>query len=499
MTRSMHSIEDTPSDQDHRRGHLLSEHGVQAAWPSSCMGSADRAGASSTRRLHTSLWTTPLRMLLLLPATLAFASCATYSARTEQAFAEFSQGEFEVAAATYADPEVTGSPFLAGAEAGMAALAGGDWEGAQEHLDAAAAAVKGIEDRGIASPQALGENLLSFTLNESLATYEGEGFERVQLHAALALTYLARGDLDGVWVEARRANELLESEEALYKKKYKAGGLGHFVSALAYELLDRQDEAFIDYERMAEKGVGTELAGRAMVRIANQLHYTDRLPQLAERYGADLERPQEAASIVLIAAVGMGPFKEQTTITIPTGDGLLRWSVPRYVSRDQAGQVVELGITGSTSVRASVIEDIDQVARENLEDRIAWLATRSAVRSVIKRELTQKLESDHGFAGFVIGTVFTIATENADTRAWQTLPHSWQAARLFVEPGQHEVVLKSRGEQRVLGTFELEPGETLIVLARTLAGRLYPHTLGGLRVDAPAPASPDSIEPLIEP
>ena len=442
-------------------------------------------------------------MLFLLPATLALASCASYSARTEQAFSEFSRGDFEAAAEAYADPATTGSPFLAGAEAGMAALAGGDWEGAQAPFDAAAEAVREVEERGLASPEALGESLLAFTVNESLATYSGEGYERVQLHAALALTYLARGNLEGVWVEARLANKLLEGEEALYEKKYRAGGLGHFVSALAYELLERYDEAFIDYERMAAKGVGVELAGRAMVRIASRLHYSDRLPQLIEQYGADLERPADVASIVLVAAVGTGPFKVAHTITIPTGDGLLRWSVPGYQSRDQAGVVLELGITGATSVQASVIEDIDQVARENLEDRIAWLAVRSAVRAGLKRELTQQLERRQGAAGFALGTILTLATEQADTRAWQTLPHSWQAARLFVEPGRHEVVLKSRGEQRILGTYELEAGETLFVLARTLGGRLYPYAIGGLRIDAPATpitaAPAGEPEPIIEP
>ena len=98
--------------------------------------------------------------------------------------------------------------------------------------------------------------------------------------------------------------------------------------------------------------------------------------------------------------------------------------------------------------------------------------------------------------GFLAGSLLTIATEQADTRAWQTLPHSWQAARLFVEAGRHEIVLGGMGKQRVLGTFDLEAGETLIVLARTLGNRLYPHTIGGLRVDAPAPVEPaPSIEP----
>jgi len=426
-------------------------------------------------------------MLLLLPAGFALASCVSYPDRTKEAFQEFRRGDFDAAARSYADEKTTGSEFLSGAEAGLAALAGGDWDGAQQHLDRAAEAVRDVEDRALVSVESLGESLVALTINESLATYEGEGFERVQLHAALALTYLARGDLDGVWVEARRANALLESEEQLYEKKYRAGGLGHFVSALAYEMLERYDEAYIDYERMVEKDVGTDLAGRAMVRIASRLNYSDALPGLVERFGPDLQRPPDAAQIVLVGAVGLGPYKQAETLTIPTKDGLLQWSVPSFVSRDQGSGVLELSITGSTPLRASVIENVDTIARENLSDRIAWLAARTAVRSLLKRELTRQLAKDHDWVGQIAGDIFVLATEHADTRAWQTLPHTWQAARLFVAPGRHEVVVAGSGERRVLGTYELEAGETMIVLARDLGGKLYPHAIGGLRVDAPAP------------
>jgi hypothetical protein len=38
------------------------------------------------------------------------------------------------------------------------------------------------------------------------------------------------------------------------------------------------------------------------------------------------------------------------------------------------------------------------------------------------------------------------------------------------------------GERRPLGTYALEPGETMIVLARTVGGRLYAYPLGGVEI-----------------
>src|SRR6185436_288146 len=100
-------------------------------------------------------------------------------------------------------------------------------------------------------------------------------FERVYVHCGLAMCYLAAGKLDDVYVEARLANQLLESEEELYETQYAAGGWGHLLSAVTYELIGDRDDAYIDYQRMVEKDVGTALAGRALVRLAKQLGRSD--------------------------------------------------------------------------------------------------------------------------------------------------------------------------------------------------------------------------------
>src|SRR5262249_35141354 len=159
--------------------------------------------------------------------------------------------------------------------------------------------------------------------------------ERVYVHCGLALAYLAKGKVDDVYVEARLANQLLESEEQLYEKKYEAGGWGHLISAVTYELIGDRDDAYIDYQRMVEKGVGTALAGRALVRLAKDLGRSDELSRLEEEHGPDVERPADAASIVCLAGVGLGPYKVEAVLPIPTGDGLFQMAVPGYADRPQ--------------------------------------------------------------------------------------------------------------------------------------------------------------------
>ena len=422
-----------------------------------------------------------LRLALGLALMANAFGCASYSSRTELALEGFRRGDLELAASDYQDESLTGSAFLSGAEAGTVLFADGRFDEALSSFEEAEAAVKDIEDRALVSASDLGEGLASWALNDTAQAYEGEGFERVYLHVFLGLCYLAAGQLEDVFVEVRRANELLETEEELYGKDYGAGGLGHFLSAVAYEVRGDFDEAFIDYRRMAEKKVGLEIAGPALVRLAKRLKRDDVLADLTARFGDITPPPADAASIVIIAGVGLGPYKEERSIAIETFDGLLKVAAPVFERRGQPVGNLRLVVDdGVGSIRTAVVEEVHRVAEENLDDRIFKIATKSVARTVAKRELTKKLEEDHGLLGRIAGDLFSAATERADLRFWQTLPDTWQAARLFVAPGQHGLVLEAGPAGSVdFGRFELKPGETMFILARTVDYQLYAHAIGG--------------------
>lgn len=419
-------------------------------------------------------------------------ACASYTERTAGALHDFRRGQFERALEAYSDREEIGSDFLSGAEAGTVAMTAGNWDQALEHFGRAVAAVRDIEERALAGPERLGEALASWAVNDESRAYEGEGFERVYVHCALAQAYLARGLLDDVYVEARLANQLLESEERLYETKYEAGGWGHLMSALTYELLGERDQAFIDYQRMEEKGVGTSLAGRALVRLAKELGRSEEFPELEAKYGPDVELPPGAASVVVLAGIGLGPYKVEAILPVPTPDGLFQMAVPGYAERPQPVSGLRLIENASQeSVRTDLVERVSRIARENLEDRLGWVVAKSVARGLLKRELTKELEDQYDIAGRIAGDLFTFLSERADLRAWLTLPDSYQACRMFVPPGVHGFRLEAIGGESVeLGTFQLDPGETMLVFARTLDTRLHPHVVGGKPVGSAAPFDP---------
>ena len=425
--------------------------------------------------------------------------CVSYRERTAGAFNAFERGQFERAKDLYSQSDE--SEFLKSAEAGTAAFCAGDWSSTIEHYGRAADRARAIEREALISAESLAESLVTLTLNEGGKEYVGEGYERVLLHAHLAIAYLAQGDFSAARVEVRRANKLLESEEELYEKEYSAGGLGHFLSAIIYELEGSPDDAYIDYRRMEAKGVGLPVAGRSLVRLGEMLNRDDELPIWIEKFGPDYERPERAAEIIVIAGVGLGPFKEEVTLPIPTGDGLLQWSVPEYQVRPQGISALQLELSESNqSIETAVIEDVARVAKENLSDRIALLAAKSAVRAVLKRELTQVLDRKMDGFGLLVGTLFTAATERADLRCWQTLPDTFQAARVFVEPGEHSLRLRARGgNASELGTYELVPGETMFVFARTVGSSVYAYPIGGRAVEPEIEPQQEAVQDSIEP
>ncbi len=429
---------------------------------------------------------TTKKMLLCLGAAL-LASCASYVDKTSGAMDAFRNGRFEQAEALFADKERTGSTFLSGAEAGLVSLTAGDFAAAIEYLTEAAAFSEEAENASLVDPESLVESLASWTLSETTTDYLGEGYERVMVHACLGLAYLAEGKVDDLLVEVRRSNDLLNAEQDLYDTEYEAGGFGHLLSAIGYELRGEMDQAYIDYLDMYDKGVGLDLVGPSLVRLSRSMHRSEDMDRFAEEFGEPAEIPGDAAKVILLAGVGLGPMKHEVRIDVPTVDGIFAWAVPAFQPQDNYGTNLEIS-TSDLAASSVVVEDVNAVATKNLDDRIAMLSVKSAVRGALKLRLTKELQKKHGSTGALIGQLFAIITEKADLRSWLTLPATWQAARLYPRPGITTIRLRAIGGESIeLGTYDLAPGETIFVLARNMGPRLHAHVLGGRQVDLSTP------------
>jgi hypothetical protein len=115
---------------------------------------------------------------------------------------------------------------------------------------------------------------------------------------------------------------------------------------------------------------------------------------------------------------------------------------------------------------------------------------------VARFALRNGIEEEHGTGAALAFDLVGVLLERADVRSWLTLPNTWHAARLRLPAGVHTLELSSlSGGFSPLGTYDLEPGETLIVLARSFDQRLFAHVLGGRRSDTPTAADPAPTTP----
>ncbi len=426
----------------------------------------------------------------------AATSCASYNDKISGPLSAFERGDFATAQQGFSNPDTTGSAFLSGAEAGMAAFADGNFTDALGHFHQALAAYESIDDRGTLGINNLRESIATAVINDSQSAYDGEGYERVMLHAMLGMSYLAQGRAEDVLVEARRVDELLTTEEELYETEYGAGGIGHLLSALAYELMGKPGEAYIDYQRLADKGMGGGLVSGALLRLAESIGRHNDLEALVEEYGEEPEIPPDWPSVVVVAGLGMGPGKEETKITLPIKDGVFSMAVPKFSAGRAMTSALELRFPETeTRVRTALVEDVSRVAKQNLDDRIALVAARSAARGLAKRQLADQMrDNKHGQALGLAADLFTIFSERADLRAWRTLPDQWTAARAFVAPNEPVAIQLAEvgGAVVQLGTFNLVEGETMFILARALDSGLVAHVVGGELV-APAVAYSEPV------
>lgn len=92
------------------------------------------------------------------------------------------------------------------------------------------------------------------------------------------------------------------------------------------------------------------------------------------------------------------------------------------------------------------VEDIDKVARQLLHQRMVKEMAESLMRVAIKKAAEAAIRKENeGLA--VAASIVNMATEQADTRNWQTLPHEIHYTWADIDPSVKKVNLKLASSQ----------------------------------------------------
>ena len=104
---------------------------------------------------------------------------------------------------------------------------------------------------------------------------------------------------------------------------------------------------------------------------------------------------------------------------------------PKYVERPMFYSSATVTYNNKTK-DLSLVEDINAISFKSLEERMLMEFSKSLLRVALKQAAAAQIKKDNEGLGIALSWLAS-ATESADTRNWQTLPHSIFYTRLFID------------------------------------------------------------------
>jgi hypothetical protein len=310
----------------------------------------------------------------------------------------------------------------------------------------------------------------------------------VLINLLSALNYAMLGQYNEALVECRRldANLNLYNDKYESKNVYKEDAFGRYISGLIYEATGNLNDAYIDYHKAFKvfqdygRDYGTPMPSTLVEDLKRTARATDRQGELASE--PEMDKPaglshreaQKLGKIVLVHFNDLSPVKIEDSIIVASESGPIKIAFPKYVQRKPTCSESELVASGDISARAALVEDINEIAVKNLDDRKGRVIAKTIARAVVKQIAINKIarKSDDKAARDttkVVLNILNLALERADTRSWRTLPGEIYLARIYVPEGDYDLSVRMcGGSRRPLKNVTVKPGETRFVMLHTM-------------------------------
>lgn len=388
------------------------------------------------------------------------AGCST-SSGLQQARVEFASGAPIRALQTLENTEVSKrDKLLLYLDQGAIAFSAGQYTRAKEALLNAHDLIKEWDQIRI------GEQSASLVTNEWATRYRGEYSEQLWVHSYLMMVFLMQDQPEGAAVEARRALKRMEA----YEKPLKHAWFTRALIALSFEAAGAHDSAQVEYRKLvndaAYDGRWNNVIQRHTKRLGRDpingvLNASSNALPTANQLGLD------EGELVVFLQTGRIPQKLPGDLTI---DIDLRIAFPLYADYPESRpryRVVSDGETVSTDAIDTRLLDVAQTA---LSARGKSIAAKQVARIVAKKALVDVASREDELLGGVI-QLLVFATEQADTRSWETLPGWLGMIRVPLPEGKQNVSVNVayRGQQhRVeLGEIDIKAGKLHFATFRT--------------------------------
>lgn len=350
----------------------------------------------------------------------------------------------------------------------------------------------------------------SFLTNPNVTLYRGEDHENLLPLYYKALNFLKLNQFEDALVECRRLNIRLQQLSDKYKnpEKYQRDAFIHNLMGIIYQATGDWNNAFIAYRNALEiynddyvkmfNVQAPEQLRKDLLISAWRMGFTDEYTFFRDQFGWSDFDPghQSDADLVFLWHNGLGPVKSEWSINFAITGGpdnlvvlendgksmsfpfpvldnderksltdleMFRAAFPKYVERPVYFTHASIRTDGQR-YPLELAEDINRIAFKSLEDRMALEFSKTLIRVALKKAAEHSLRKEHEGWGAVLGAVNAMS-EKADTRNWQTLPHSISYARVPLHEGVNETQFAVTGpdgkDTQYSFTYQAVKGQTL--------------------------------------
>ena len=312
----------------------------------------------------------------------------------------------------------------------------------------------------------ISKEVSSFLLSSSGTEYSGEDYEKVYIHALLALSFLKEQNYESALVEARSINLKLHeinSGRGDKNNRYNADAFARYLSGVIYEATDNYDSSYIDYQRALT-------LYRQEFKIFNNSINPKQLHTAFKQVSNLRNNPNTAHTppqLIVVHLLGNIAEKRAKDFLIPVGKQLLRYSYPVIKPSKQTFPRTGVRLQNNTFRAAEQLVNLDQIAHVSLRDKRLLLTTKQITRLTTKGVLTQQAHKHLGLVGGIAANILSASTETADTRSWSLLPSLIKATRLSLKANKTTVVsVVTAGVITEILKLKLKHGEVKIIVSQ---------------------------------
>lgn len=290
-----------------------------------------------------------------------------------------------------------------------------------------------------------------------------------------------------------------------------------YVTAIMLEIDRDYENAGIFYRKVLASVPTSKTAQQDLARVEMLSGDIEGLNEVKSKYGVE-PAPKDYGSVVVLFDCGEAPKKEQLSIPFPTGQyGFMRIAFPLYKKSNNPAGGLTVNIGGGQA-RTDLLSSVEQIAFRYFNDRIPLLVAKAIIRVLAKiaiektttavaskaerenrRDKRKKRGGKRDATADALGQLFKIGvavttsailtwTEQADLRAWRTLPQNFQVARIYLPAGRYPVnlsLLSNTGgtlSQKGIGSITIKAGKTEILNVRSIGRDFWGAASPGLEL-----------------